>query len=162
MLKVSSSAGSGVAAPGPTPKDVVRSLADIVSLVEPGLLELWRSTGLTFGQRRVLGRLRHGPRPAGAIAAELAIAAPTLTRQLQKLEENGFITRAIDTDDRRRILVALTANGNAVLAEHRVFRDSPLLQAAGELTTTQRRDLVESLGRLTRLARKGDAGSENE
>jgi DNA-binding MarR family transcriptional regulator len=137
-------------------------VADVVSLVEPALLELWRSTGLTFGQRRVLGRLRHGPRPAGAIAAELGIAAPTLTRLLQKLDDNGFITRAIDTDDRRRILVALTANGKAVLADHNVFRDSPLLQAAGELTTTQRRDLVESLARLTRLARKGEAGSEHE
>jgi len=162
MLKVSSSAGSGLVTPSTTPKDVVRSLADVVSLVEPALLELWRSTGLTFGQRRVLGRLRHGPRPAGAIAAELGIAAPTLTRLLQKLDDNGFITRAIDADDRRRILVALTANGKAVLADHNVFRDSPLLQAAGELTTTQRRDLVESLARLTRLARKGEAGSEHE
>ena len=149
-------------APANTPKDVVRSLADVVSLVEPGLLELWRSTGLTFGQRRVLGRLRHGPRPAGAISAELGIAAPTLTRQLQKLEDNGFITRAIDTDDRRRILVALTTNGKSVLAEHRVFRDSPLMQAAGELTTTQRRDLVENLARLTRLARSGQPGSQDE
>lgn len=162
MLKVPSSAGSGMPAPGATPKDVVRSLADVVSLVEPGLVELWRSTGLTFGQRRVLGRLRHGPRPAGAISAELGIAAPTLTRQLQKLEDNGFITRAIDADDRRRIVVTLTPNGKTVLAEHRVFRDSPLLQAAGELTTTQRRELVESLGRLTRLARIGEARGENE
>ena len=117
---------------------------------------------MTFGQRRVLGRLRQGPLSAGALAAELGIAAPTLTRQLQKLEDGGLVTRAIDAGDRRKVVVALTSAGEASFTDRGVFRNSPLSLAAHQLTPKQRRDLVEALTRLIRLARKQNAAIADE
>jgi len=135
-------------------REVVRVVADLVSLVEPRLLALWKSTGMTFGQRRVLRQLRDGPRAAGSVATSLGVAAPTLTRQLVKLEERGLITRLPDRADRRRVMVALTATGRRSLADHRVFRGGPIALAARELTTGERRELTLAGGRLASLAKK--------
>jgi DNA-binding MarR family transcriptional regulator len=99
---------------------------------------------------------------AGALAAELEIAGPTLTRQLQKLEDAGLLTRTMDAGDRRKVVVALTGAGRASLADHGVFRDGPFSLAAHQLTPRQRRDLVAGLGRLIRLARKQDSEIASE
>jgi DNA-binding MarR family transcriptional regulator len=134
-------------------RDVIRVIADLVSVLEPQLLELWRSTGMTFSQRRVLRQVRDGPRSAGEVAASLGISAPTLTRLLAKLEDHGYITRSMDTADRRKVLVELTAGGRRVLAGHRVFAGSPIAHAARDLRGPQRQAIIDNLGLLVNLAR---------
>jgi DNA-binding MarR family transcriptional regulator len=152
MLRISRAA-NGVEG-GDGPREVIHAIADLVAVVEPRLLDLWKSTGMTFAQRRLLRRLRDGSRSAGALAAELDIAAPTLTRQLQKLEERGLISRAMDSDDRRRVVVTLTPSGERSLADHRIFGGGALAMAARDLPADQRRELVRSVAHLLRLARK--------
>jgi DNA-binding MarR family transcriptional regulator len=134
-------------------KTLLRAIAAVITLVEPGLIELWRSTGVTFGQRRLLARLRRGPRTAGALAAELGIAAPTVTRQLQKLEDAGLLARAVDEGDRRRVIVKLTPSGERLLADHRVLGGSRLAAAARGLSEKQRSELTAGLNRLLQVAR---------
>lgn len=155
VLKIEAPASDG-------PKEALRLIADLISLVEPQLLELWTTTGLTFGQRRLLRRLEEGPRSAGALAADLGVVAPSLTRQLQKLEDQGLVTREIDRDDRRRVVVGLTPAGRAALGGQRVFSTSPLAAALREMTARQRRDLARSLEAVIRLARAKEAGSAHE
>ena len=137
-------------------RDVIRVIADLISVLEPQLLEVWRSTGMTFSQRRVLRQLRDGPRSAGEIAAGLGVSAPTLTRQLGKLEEHGYLTRAVDPADRRKVLVDLTGEGRRVLAGHRVFAGSPVALAVRSLSPDQRLALIESLGALVHHARSAE------
>lgn len=156
MLKVSGSP-TGLEV-GDGPRDVIRCVADLVAIVEPRLLDLWKSTGMTFAQRRLLRRLRGGPLSAGALAAELNVAGPTLTRQLQKLETRGLLSRAMDSHDRRRVVVALTPAGERSLADHRIFGGGPVAFGARELTVEQRRELVRSVKELLRLARRHGAG----
>ncbi|HKC19011.1 MAG TPA: MarR family winged helix-turn-helix transcriptional regulator [Candidatus Dormibacteraeota bacterium] len=134
-------------------KAVIRALADVVSLVEPRLLDLWRTTGITFAQRRLLRRLRDGSRSPGALAAELGISAPTLTRHLQRLENHHLLSRSVDSEDRRRVVVELTDAGRRSLADHRIFGGSPLAHAAAGLSPSERRALVEALGHLTSVAK---------
>jgi DNA-binding MarR family transcriptional regulator len=140
----------------PASRDVIRVIADLVGVLEPRLLEVWRSTGMTFSQRRVLRQLRDGPRSAGDVAAGIGISAPTLTRLLARLEERGYITRSMDTADRRKVLVELTAEGTRVLAGHRVFAGSPIARAARDLSGPQRQAIIDSLGVLVTLARRMD------
>jgi DNA-binding MarR family transcriptional regulator len=137
-------------------------LGDVVGVVEPQLVELWRRTGLTFAQRRLLRRLGDGPRSAGALAAELGIAAPSLTRQLQKLEDRRLITRQVDRDDRRRVLVALTSTGQSALTERKVSNRGPLALAIKEMSPRQQRDLARSLRVLVQLARKRQAANTDD
>ena len=137
-------------------RDVIRVIGDLISVLEPQLLEVWRSTGMTFSQRRVLRQLRDGPRSAGEVAASLGVSAPTLTRQLGKLEEHGYLTRAVDTADRRKVLVDLTGEGRRILAGHRVFAGSPIALAARSLSPAQRLALIENLGALVENARRAE------
>lgn len=143
-------------------RDVISAVADLVSLVEPKLLHVWRSTGMTFTQRRVLRQLRDAPRYPGEVAAALGMSGPSLTRQLARLEERGFITRTLDKSDRRRILVDLTAEGKRVLADHRVFAGSTIARAAKDLSAAQRQDLVENLSLLVGRARGLEPGNAGE
>jgi DNA-binding MarR family transcriptional regulator len=137
-------------------------LGDLVGIVEPQLVELWRSTGLTFVQRRLLRRLGEGPRSAGALAAELGVAAPSLTRQLQKLEDRRLITRQVDRNDRRRVLVALTAAGQVALADRKTIARSPLATAVRDMSPRQQRELARTLGVLVQLARRRQGDSADE
>ena len=134
-------------------RQVVRAIADLVGLVEPRLLALWKATGMTLGQRRLLRELRDGPRAAGSLATSLGVAAPTLTRHLARLEARGLIARTPDRIDRRRVLVTLTATGRRALADHGVFRGGPVVAAARELTSDERIELVSRLNRFATLAR---------
>jgi DNA-binding MarR family transcriptional regulator len=135
-------------------RDVIRLVADMVTLVEPRLLAAWRATGITFSQRRLLRQLREGPRTAGEVAASLGISPPALTRQLTTLEKRGVVSRATDTSDRRKVLVDLTAEGKRVLTGYRVFTGSPMARAARHLTAAQRQSVIESLALLVKLARE--------
>lgn len=135
-------------------RDVIRLVADMVTLVEPRLLAAWRATGITFSQRRLLRQLREGPRAAGEVAASLEISAPALTRQLTRLEERGVISRTTDTSDRRKVIVDLTAEGKRVLTGYQVFTGSPIARAARHLTAVQRQSVIESLALLVKLARE--------
>ncbi len=135
-------------------RDVIRLVADMVTLVEPRLLAAWRATGITFSQRRLLRQLREGPRAAGEVAASLGISPPALTRQLTSLEERGVVSRTTDTSDRRKVIVDLTAEGRRVLTGYQVFTGSPMARAARHLTAAQRQSVIESLALLVKLARE--------
>jgi DNA-binding MarR family transcriptional regulator len=52
-----------------------------------------------------------------ALAARLVSRAPDITRLLDKLEERGLIERVRPPDNRRVVLIGLTARGRELLAE---------------------------------------------
>lgn len=51
---------------------------------------------------------RAGPVSAGEIAERTGLATASVTSLLDRLEQRGFVRRARDRDDRRRVLVAPT------------------------------------------------------
>ena len=53
------------------------------------------------------------------ISKEMGISSARIAAALNSLEEKGFITRRIDTDDRRRILVDLTKCGRTEVEKHK-------------------------------------------
>jgi homoprotocatechuate degradation regulator HpaR len=63
---------------------------------------------------RVLGEV--DSLEAREVAERACVLAPSLTRILKALEERGLITRRIDPNDRRRILLSITPRGVELLA----------------------------------------------
>lgn len=89
----------------------------IVRAAEFAARDLSRSAGLTASQMVVLQLLgRSGELSAGAIAEAARISHATVTAILDKLEQRGLIARRRDPQDRRRVAVALTAEGRDALA----------------------------------------------
>ena len=71
--------------------------------------------GLTGPQRlvvRVLGRASE--LSAGELAAVLHVHQSTLTAILERLEQDGIVSRVSASDDRRRAVLSLTADGRAL------------------------------------------------
>jgi DNA-binding MarR family transcriptional regulator len=80
--------------------------------------EAFRPLGITNGQFSLLMSLNR-PRPPGmgAVATLLAMDRTTLTANLKPLERRGLVTVAVDPNDRRGRLLALTPSGQALLAK---------------------------------------------
>ena len=54
------------------------------------------------------------PRSVGELGGRLHLDSGTLTPLLKRLVAMGYVTRARDVDDERRVLVTLTADGLAL------------------------------------------------
>jgi len=58
-----------------------------------------------------------GPIRAGALAADLRLTRPTMSKQLARLETAGLVTKSPDPDDGRASIVALSTEGERVFAQ---------------------------------------------
>jgi DNA-binding MarR family transcriptional regulator len=65
--------------------------------------------GLSFSEAGVLRVLAGGPRRITEIAELEGFAQPTTTLLVKRLEEQGLVTRARQTDDQRVVLVSPTS-----------------------------------------------------
>jgi DNA-binding MarR family transcriptional regulator len=74
---------------------------------------------------------------------------------LAALEEQDFVARTPDPDDRRQSVVAITESGRRTLASVRAAKHGWLVQAlAGELDEAELRTLAEATALMERLVEK--------
>lgn len=100
--------------------------------VEGGLA----ASGLKAGEFDVLASLRRSGDPfeltPGALVRQLLLSSGAMTNRLDRLEHAGFIRRRPDPDDRRGVIVGLTAAGRRriddAVVEH-VANEARLLSA---------------------------------
>jgi DNA-binding MarR family transcriptional regulator len=86
------------------------------------------ATGLSRAEAGILSALAGGPQRVTELAASQALAQPTVTQLVGRLQERGQVARARHPDDGRVVLVSLTDDGRAALealrAEYRqILRD---------------------------------------
>ncbi len=93
----------------------------------------------------------HGEVSLGELAAIERIAPPSMTRIAGRLEEQGLVARVADSGDRRVSRLAITPEGEALLAETRNRRDAYLANRLQALTEKERNDLVKAIPLLERL-----------
>lgn len=58
-----------------------------------------------------------GPSLVGVVQRAIGISQTHMSRMIRKLEASGFITRAIDPEDYRSIILRNTAKGSALAGE---------------------------------------------
>jgi MarR family transcriptional regulator, organic hydroperoxide resistance regulator len=78
---------------------------------------LLEDVGLTYPQyvtMMVLWEDPGRPRSVGELGERLQLDSGTLTPLLKRLAATGYVTRSRDTEDERRVLVAVTADGLAL------------------------------------------------
>jgi len=103
-------------------------------------------------QFSVLARLEDGPLTPRALADIEKVSAPSMTRTVGCLADDGLVERHDDPDDGRRILVELTADGRATLERTRHRRDRWMAERVGELTDREQATLVAASEILARIA----------
>jgi DNA-binding MarR family transcriptional regulator len=84
------------------------------------LRHLTDRAGLSITTLSVLATLsRQGPARLTALAAAEGISQPAMSQLVQRLEQQGLVTRASDPADRRAALIAITDGGRALQADLR-------------------------------------------
>ena len=136
------------------PRELLMRIARIDSLLERRTKAIVANHDLTFYGFKILTVLRRAA-PAfrltpTEISRSLYVMSGTLTHQLDQLEEAGLVTRQPDPNDRRGVLVQLSAEGcrrveAAILANH-----AAQLQALAPLTAEERRLAADVLRKLLR------------
>ncbi len=92
-------------------------------------------TGLTPSQISALITIdHHGPIRLTDLARLEAVAPPTITRIVAKLEADGLVARQADPNDRRIARVSITDEGNRRTAETREARNQWLARKLAALS----------------------------
>jgi DNA-binding MarR family transcriptional regulator len=126
------------------------------------LTTLWQILGrrgkreLSRTAASVLATLRDaGPRRITELAESEAIAQPTVTTLVGRLERDGFVERRTDPGDARAVLVHLTPAGLDRLNEMRAAREAVLEARLRTLTADERAALAAALPVLDKLIQEG-------
>src|SRR5262245_49842790 len=103
----------------PSPLALVGRVIVLAQHLEASVGAALEKHGLTLGQFDILATLRrHGPK-GGLTPSELLrsvmLSSGGMTARLDKLEEAGLITRVADAEDRRKVVIELTAKGRRVI-----------------------------------------------
>jgi DNA-binding MarR family transcriptional regulator len=88
-----------------------RTAAWLAKQVELGL----STVDLSLSQYRILGLLAEGSAMSSSLAERLAVRPPSVTAVIDGLVSRGLVERTHSQDDRRRIALGITAEGETVL-----------------------------------------------
>ena len=110
---------------------------------------------ITPGQYTVLALLNgSGPSTLRALAKSEHVQAPSMTRIVNALADQGFVTRSADPDDGRQVRVDITDAGRGVLAEARNQRTAWLAQRVAGLSEEDRLTLSRAASIMQEMSGK--------
>lgn len=82
----------------------------------------------------------------------LQITKPAVSQMLNGLEKKGFVHRAIDPGDRRKVVVTLTDSGKAVLKRSKRYADHTLEQIIARFGEANTRELIRLLNNMAEIS----------
>ena len=137
-----------------------RDIHDLSSELRASVIRLARrlraekaDDGLTDGQTPVLGVLAvRGAQTLSQLSEIERVTLPSMNRTVGALVAAGYVERHPSTEDRRKVLLSLSAAGQDVVRETRRRRDEWLCGRLETLTPGQRSALVEAAAVLQGLA----------
>jgi len=140
-------------------KDVTLDTETVATDLRPVVLrlsrELRRETeqlGVTARQATLLWLVKRSPGLSLAeLAAEEGISPPALSGHTDRLERAGLIERVRSTDDRRRVGLRLTDEGERLLRRIRARRTTWLAGRLGSLDASELDAIAEALPALLKL-----------
>ncbi|SHW41138.1 transcriptional regulator [Mycobacteroides abscessus subsp. abscessus] len=101
---------------------------------------------LPFAQARLLSTIEaEGRARISDLAALDHCSQPTMTTQVRRLEEAGLVSRTVDPDDARAVLISITPQGVATLAQVRADRGNAIDPFLEELDSTDRDTLAAAV-----------------
>lgn len=124
---------------------LLRAYLDSVTLSEALQTQIWHAAELTLVQVRVMRRLAKQPQSLGQLGAELALAPPSMTRLVDRLEERGLIGRQRDVDDRRKVVATLTDEGRRLLSAIPFLEGTAIRLAVDRMKPADRDRIAEAM-----------------
>jgi DNA-binding MarR family transcriptional regulator len=94
---------------------------------------------------------QHGPLRLSELARREAVTAPTMSRVLAALDEQGLVIRTPDPDDARGVRIVLSEQGATALNEVRSHRTALVARRLDRLDAGQRHTLQDAMPALEAL-----------
>ena len=111
------------------------------------------ASGLSMTAAATLASVeRLGPQRLTVLAAREGVTQPAMTQLISRLEESGLVRREASQEDGRVVLVVITDEGRAVLAQRRLVRTDKLAGIIARLGPEHRAALASALPALDALA----------
>ena len=105
----------------PAPQGIIGRLHRLANYLTEELCTVYAEHGLTEAEFDVLAALRRAGEPhslaPGELAQQTMVTTGAMTKRLDKLVSNGWVTRALSGDDRRGRRISLTASGKKKIDE---------------------------------------------
>jgi len=92
-----------------------------------------------------------------ALADHMRVTAGTMSVAIDRLVKNGFVSRAIDGDDRRRVLLRLSRAGAQLCEAHSVLDPELIGAMLAQLPSDDRAQALRGLALLARAANSATA-----
>ena len=127
--------------------ELLRTGSDLLTAFEKFL----RKSGLSQGRFLtliVMNRTPYETHNPSALAEKVGVKRATMTGLLDGLQKNNFVERLALSEDRRKIGVRLTADGQQVLADILPSYYRCIAKVMAKLTEKERQELISLLGKI--------------
>lgn len=95
-----------------------------------------------------------GPMPASELARRLSSTRPQMTQFIDRLENEGTVSRRSDSKDRRRVQVEITSRGRSILTGYRQTIRNHILEKLEKLEPGEAASLARALAKVIEITRK--------
>ena len=111
-----------------------------------------REAGVSPEQVSLLVAIKYGPGiGVRELAARERVSPPALSNRVDRLEQDGLVARTPSDDDRRRVGLTLTDEGQRVLRRVRSRRTAWLVTRLGQLSSDELAAIEAAVGPLALL-----------
>ena len=137
-------------------ENVTQSLLDIVPRLnrwaEASVARAAGENRLSLRQLSALTMIESEQTTLGDVAKRLMVTPAVVTGLIDRLERRGYVRRINSTDDRRRVLLALTDEGRAAAESVSSQLREEMAAALGSFSVSELEQLDTSLERLRPVA----------
>jgi len=137
-------------------KRLLRAYLDAVTLGEPLQTRIWHAAQLTLAQVRVLRRLAKQPQSLSQLGSDLALAPPSMTRLVDRLEARGLIARSRDDTDRRKVVATLTDEGRRLVSAIPFLEGTAIKAAVDRMSVAERGRIAAALNAFNVAVRQAE------
>ncbi len=135
---------------------VTQSLLDIVPRLnrwaEASVARVAGEERLSLRQLSALAMIESEQTTLGDVARRLMVTPAVVTGLIDRLERRGYVRRISSTDDRRRVLLALTDEGRAAADAVSASLREEMAVALGSFSPSELEQLDASLAKLMPVA----------
>ena len=137
-------------------ESVTQSLLDVIPRLNRWAeASVGRATGeeqLSLRQLSALTMIESGQTTLGDVARRLLVTPAVVTGLIDRLERRGYVRRISSTDDRRRVLLALTDEGRMAADSVSAALRADMATALGSLSSSELEQLDANLAKLGSIA----------
>ncbi len=129
--------------------DLLSGTFNSILAIEERALDNRLTRGLTISEIHTIAAIGlYETNPMNVIASRLGITLATLTTAVKRLNARGLVDRQRSEEDRRQVLISLTAAGRKVYRAHRLFHERMLVEALSDLDEDEERVLAAALQKI--------------